>query len=259
MREQMRLRHVPGLALAVVRDGRVIKESGYGLANVELEVPVSSSTVFEIGSISKQITAAAVMMLVEEGKVYAPSQLGLDALLDFRMEVTLTTILRIQTSFESGISKYEVAGNLSTISQTSAGRVPFGEQVIAVYRSSIELERDQAERVAPMPMRRCAGDSRSASSSCLLRMAAASRTVWSVVRQIGAHPQGARNLNPRQGRAARRSPPQPEQAPSRPPGPALRRLAGIYKCRSAAPQLAACLMPPRQLIELAYRQQITGN
>ena len=69
VREQMRLRHVPGLALAVVRDGRVIKESGYGLASVELEVPVSSSTVFEIGSISKQITAAAVMMLVEEGKV----------------------------------------------------------------------------------------------------------------------------------------------------------------------------------------------
>ena len=69
VREQMRLRHVPGLAIAVVRDGRVIKESGYGLASVELDVPVSSSTVFEIGSISKQITAAAVMMLVEEGKV----------------------------------------------------------------------------------------------------------------------------------------------------------------------------------------------
>ena len=56
-----------------------------------------------------------------------------------------------------------------------------------------------------------------------------------------------------------RSPLQPEQARSRPPGPALRRLAGIYKRRSAAPQLAACLMPPRQLIELAYRHQITGN
>lgn len=69
VREQMRLRHIPGLALAVVRDGRVVKEAGYGLANVELDVPVSPSTVFEIGSISKQITAAAVMMLVEEGKV----------------------------------------------------------------------------------------------------------------------------------------------------------------------------------------------
>jgi len=52
VREQMHLRHVPGLALAVVRDGRVIKESGYGLASAELDVPVSPSTVFEIGSIS---------------------------------------------------------------------------------------------------------------------------------------------------------------------------------------------------------------
>src|SRR5258705_10743848 len=70
VREQMQLRHVPGLALAVVRDGRVVKESGYGFANVEFAEPVTSSTVFEIGSISKQITAAAVMMLVEEGKLF---------------------------------------------------------------------------------------------------------------------------------------------------------------------------------------------
>jgi CubicO group peptidase (beta-lactamase class C family) len=69
VREQMRLRHVPGLALAVVRDGRVVKERGYGLASVELEVPAGASTVFEIGSVTKQITAACVMLLVEEGKV----------------------------------------------------------------------------------------------------------------------------------------------------------------------------------------------
>ncbi|HEU4596801.1 MAG TPA: serine hydrolase domain-containing protein [Pyrinomonadaceae bacterium] len=67
--EQMRLRHVPGLALAVVKDGQVIKERGYGLANVELDVPVTPETVFEIGSVSKQMTAAAVMLLVEEGKL----------------------------------------------------------------------------------------------------------------------------------------------------------------------------------------------
>lgn len=67
--EQMRLRHVPGLALTVVKDGKVIKERGYGLANVELDVPVTPETVFEIGSVSKQITAAAVMLLVEEGKL----------------------------------------------------------------------------------------------------------------------------------------------------------------------------------------------
>lgn len=63
-------RHIPGAAIAVVKNGRVIKMQGYGLASVEFNVPVSAKdTVFEIGSVSKQITASAIMLLVEEGKV----------------------------------------------------------------------------------------------------------------------------------------------------------------------------------------------
>ena len=69
VREQMRRRHVPGLALAVVRGGRVIKARGYGLASVEWDAPATPETVFEIGSITKQLTAAAVMLLVEDGRV----------------------------------------------------------------------------------------------------------------------------------------------------------------------------------------------
>ena len=69
VKAQMARRHIPGLALAVVRDGKIINARGYGLASVELKVPVTPETVFEIGSVSKQITAAAVMLLVEEGKV----------------------------------------------------------------------------------------------------------------------------------------------------------------------------------------------
>ena len=42
---------------------------GYGLASVEFNVPATPETVFEIGSVSKQITAAAVMLLVEDGKI----------------------------------------------------------------------------------------------------------------------------------------------------------------------------------------------
>lgn len=76
VREQMRRRHVPGLALAVVRDGKLVKARGYGLASVELNVPVTPETVFEIGSVTKQITAAAVMLLVEEGKVNLDDPVG---------------------------------------------------------------------------------------------------------------------------------------------------------------------------------------
>lgn len=66
---QMRKRHVPGLSLAVVRGGRVVKAKGYGLANLELNVAAAPETVYEVGSLTKQVTAAAVMLLVEEGKL----------------------------------------------------------------------------------------------------------------------------------------------------------------------------------------------
>jgi CubicO group peptidase (beta-lactamase class C family) len=60
---------IPGVGLAVCRDGKVIKASGYGLANVELDVPVTPETIFQTGSVGKQFTSMAVMMLVEEGKI----------------------------------------------------------------------------------------------------------------------------------------------------------------------------------------------
>lgn len=69
VKAQMREKHIPGAAIAVVKNGRVTKMQSYGLANVELNVPVTKDTVFEIGSVSKQITAAGIMLLVEDGKV----------------------------------------------------------------------------------------------------------------------------------------------------------------------------------------------
>src|SRR4029077_13569774 len=66
---QLREQHIPGLALGVLRDGRLIKAQGYGLANIELDVPVKPETVFQTGSVGKQFTATAIMMLVEEGKL----------------------------------------------------------------------------------------------------------------------------------------------------------------------------------------------
>ena len=62
---QMEYRHIPGLALAVVRDGVPVKVRGYGLANVEHDVPVTPQTVFQSASLGKQFTAMLVMWLVE--------------------------------------------------------------------------------------------------------------------------------------------------------------------------------------------------
>jgi CubicO group peptidase (beta-lactamase class C family) len=66
---QQKAQKIPGVSLAVCRDGKIIKASGYGLANVELGVPVTPETIFQTGSVGKQFTAMAVMMLVEEGKL----------------------------------------------------------------------------------------------------------------------------------------------------------------------------------------------
>src|SRR6266576_1355133 len=66
---RMRQLHIPGLSLAIVRDGRIAKAQGYGFANLELKAHATTETVYEIGSNTKQFTAAAIMMLVEEGKV----------------------------------------------------------------------------------------------------------------------------------------------------------------------------------------------
>jgi CubicO group peptidase (beta-lactamase class C family) len=66
---EMQRERIPGLSLAVIKDGQIILAKGYGMANVEHQVPVKPETVFQSGSMGKQFTATAVMMLVEEGKL----------------------------------------------------------------------------------------------------------------------------------------------------------------------------------------------
>jgi CubicO group peptidase (beta-lactamase class C family) len=66
---QMQRQHIPGLALLVAKDGKIVRAQGYGLANVELQVPVKPETIFQSGSVGKQFTATAVMMLVREGRI----------------------------------------------------------------------------------------------------------------------------------------------------------------------------------------------
>ncbi len=66
---EMHKQHIPGLSLAVIKDGKLLFAKGYGFSNVELQVPVKPETVFQSGSVGKQFTATAVMMLVEAGKI----------------------------------------------------------------------------------------------------------------------------------------------------------------------------------------------
>ena len=69
VRSQLKVRHLPGVSVAVVKDGRIVKAAGYGLASLELNAPATERTVYEIGSISKQFAANAILLLVEGGTV----------------------------------------------------------------------------------------------------------------------------------------------------------------------------------------------
>src|SRR5260370_27398758 len=66
---QMRSWKVPGLAIAVVQNGRVIYSHGFGLRDVKGNLPVTSKTIFAIGSISKSFTSLSMRMLNDEGKL----------------------------------------------------------------------------------------------------------------------------------------------------------------------------------------------
>lgn len=69
LKDEMQKHQIAGLSLAVVKDGRQIKTSAYGKANLEWDVPATTDTAFEIGSITKQFTAACILLLVQDGKL----------------------------------------------------------------------------------------------------------------------------------------------------------------------------------------------
>jgi len=69
VKAELERQKIPGLSIAVVRNGEITKAKGFGLANVELNVPATPETIYQSGSVGKQFTATAVMMLVEEGKI----------------------------------------------------------------------------------------------------------------------------------------------------------------------------------------------
>jgi len=67
--EEMDKPETPGCALSVMREGRPVYLQGYGMANLEYDIPITPSSVFHVASVSKQFTTFAVSLLVAEGKV----------------------------------------------------------------------------------------------------------------------------------------------------------------------------------------------
>jgi len=85
----------PGCAVGVARDGAVVFQNGYGMANLELDVPITPSSIFHVASVSKQFTAAAVMLLARDGRLSLDDDVRkyLPELPDYGHRITLRHLL----------------------------------------------------------------------------------------------------------------------------------------------------------------------
>jgi CubicO group peptidase (beta-lactamase class C family) len=102
----------PGCAMAVFRDGKMIYSKGYGLANLEERVPIKPSTVFDIGSTSKQFTAASILLLEQQGKLSVNDDVRkyIPELPDYGKKITILHLLNHTSGLRDYLTLMELAG-----------------------------------------------------------------------------------------------------------------------------------------------------
>jgi CubicO group peptidase (beta-lactamase class C family) len=85
----------PGCAVAAMRDGKILYQRGYGMADLDHNVPITAETVFHVASMSKQFTAAAIVMLAQERKLSLDDEVRkyVPELPDFGVPVTLRQLV----------------------------------------------------------------------------------------------------------------------------------------------------------------------
>lgn len=117
VKREMTQRRIPGVALTIVRNGKVIKQATYGLANLELKVNVKPETAFEIGSITKQFTAAGILILAQEGKLSVDDRLTrhLESVPDAWTNITVRHLLTHTSGIKSytGLDGFELRRHLT--------------------------------------------------------------------------------------------------------------------------------------------------
>ena len=104
----------PGCSLGIVLEGRLIYEHGYGMANLEHDIPITSETVFRIASVSKQFTAMSVLLLEQDGALSLDDDIRqyLPYMPDYGRPVTIRHLVQ----HSSGIRDYEGITTLMGIS-----------------------------------------------------------------------------------------------------------------------------------------------
>jgi len=102
----------PGCAVAVARDGKIIYEKGYGLANIEESVAITPQTIFDIGSTSKQFTAASILLLEKQGKLSVNDDVRkyIPELPDYGKKITILNLLNHTSGLRDYLELMTLAG-----------------------------------------------------------------------------------------------------------------------------------------------------
>src|SRR5258708_5516561 len=115
--------HTPGCAVGVAHKGNVVLRAGYGMADLERNVPITPDTIFESGSLAKQFTAAALMLLAQQGKISLddPVRKYLTELPDYGSPLTIRHVL----SHVSGLREWRP---IATFGGYPEGTYVYGNQ-----------------------------------------------------------------------------------------------------------------------------------
>ncbi|MEP7322822.1 MAG: serine hydrolase [Saprospiraceae bacterium] len=104
--------HTPGCAMAIVQHGKLIYKKGYGLANMEYDIPITTTSIFDIASVSKQFTGLAISTLIQEGKIALDDDIRkyLPEVPDFGHVITIKHLLHHTSGLRDWPSTLNIAG-----------------------------------------------------------------------------------------------------------------------------------------------------
>ena len=102
----------PGCALSVIKDGHIVYKHGYGMANLDHNVTITPSTVFHVASMSKQFTAASILLLAQQGKLSLDDDVRkyVPELPDFGSRITIRHLIHHTSGLRDQWDLLELAG-----------------------------------------------------------------------------------------------------------------------------------------------------
>lgn len=157
MRSFLRDNRIPGGALAVAKDGRLVYARGFGYAHVEGKEPVQPDSLFRLASVSKPITGVAILQLVEEGRLRLEDR-ALEILADWPeaaesdidprwRDVTLLELLQHRGGWDRGVS-YDPMFRSVEIARSLGIEPPAASRDVVRYMLSQPLDFDPGARYA---------------------------------------------------------------------------------------------------------------